>query len=136
MKEKLFMQEKIQRKLSNLDKALQRLQSAINQPMDEQKFMIEATMQCFEFCYELLWKTLKACLEKEGIQADTPRQVFQEAYQVKWLGDETTWLQMMKDRNTTSHVYDAKTASTIYANIKKYHDVMKEIFNKLKMLYE
>lgn len=119
--------QRIQQKCANLAKALQRLGAALETPMDSHKFIVEATIQCFEFCYELTWKILKVALEREGITANTPRTIFQEAYQTAWIHDEQLWLMMLDDRNLTSHVYNEKLAMEIYQRIKKYFFAMKAV---------
>ena len=74
---------------------------------------MDGTIQRFEFVIELFWKTLKRLLAAEGIQTGTPREAMQRAFEANWLGDETAWLQMLKDRNETSHVYDEASAKKI-----------------------
>lgn len=46
---------------------------------------------------------LKRLLLSEGIEAKTARETLKEAFQVGWLQNEYAWLQMLKDRNETSH---------------------------------
>ncbi len=36
------------------------------------------------------------------------------------LTNENGWLEILESRNITSHVYDERTAATIFDNIKKY----------------
>lgn len=98
----------------------------------KKKLVIDGTIQRFEFCYELCWKTLKVSLEQEGIETNTPKEAFQEAYRAKWLTDEKIWLEMIKDRTTTLHVYNEETAMGIYQHIKKKHyPTMKELYEKI-----
>lgn len=107
---------KIQQSLSNLENALMRLKEAlqdINNPL-----VIDASIQRFEFVIELFWKTLKRMLAEAGIQTATPREALQAAYRAGWLNNETAWLQMLKDRNETSHIYDQSKALEIYQHIK------------------
>jgi len=84
------------------------------------RLAIDGTIQRFEFVIELFWKTLRRLLAEEGIQTDTPREALQQAFQIRWLRDEAAWLQMLKDRNETSHVYDELAARRIYERIKRY----------------
>ena len=46
----------------------------------------------------------------EGIEAATPRETLRHAFRAGWLTDEAAWLQMLRDRNETSHLYDEETA--------------------------
>lgn len=111
---------KMAQKLSNFEKALKRFQIVLNTPLDANKIVIEASIQCFEFCYELTWKTLKTALEQDGLKVGTPRDVFKEAYAVRWISDEEIWLKMLDDRNLTSHTYNEKIALAIYEHLKNY----------------
>jgi nucleotidyltransferase substrate binding protein (TIGR01987 family) len=42
----------------------------------------------------------------------------QEAFRAGWLADEAAWLQMLRDRNETSHTYNEAVARRIYANVR------------------
>lgn len=122
---------KIKNKLANLKKALDSLGAVCSKPLDNEKIIIDATVQRFEFSYELFWKTLKVLLEKEGMEATTPKNILQEAYRFHWITDEKIWLMMLKDRNITSHVYNEKEAVAIYERIKTYYPEMKTVYEKL-----
>ena len=109
--------------------ALDRLKEAMDRNPETDSLVLDATIQRFEFCVELAWKTLKKLLEAEGEEARTPRQALQKAFAAKWIDDETTWIAMLKDRNLTSHTYRQKLALEIYSRIKVY-------FPELKLLYQ
>ncbi len=126
---------KIQQSLNNLENALARLKEGLEIKNPDQLY-IDGIIQRFEFSLELFWKTLKRLLESEGINSDTPKNTLKEAYQIGWIKDETAWLQMLNDRNLTSHVYDADTARRIYEDIKKYFPEMHKIFLELKLRFE
>lgn len=78
---------------------------------------------------------LKRLLLSEGIEAKTPRETLKEAYQVGWLQNEQAWLQMLKDRNETSHAYDEEMARRILQNIVGYYPEMKNTFQQLEQRY-
>jgi len=104
---------KIRQSLHNLEKALTRLKEALAEPIDNE-IVIDGTIQRFKFCIELFWKTLKRLLSFEGIETKTPRETLKQAYQIGWSNDETAWLEMLKDRNLTSHIYNEVMAGDIY----------------------
>lgn len=83
---------------------------------------MDATIQRFEFCVELFWKTLRRQLEYEGVESRSPREALKHAYQQRWLRAETVWLDMLDDRNRTSHLYDQQMAEEIYQHIITYYD--------------
>ena len=125
---------KIQQSMTNLEKALSRLNDALQIPNPDQLY-IDGTIQRFEFTLELFWKTLKRLLAVEGIETDTPKATLKEAFQIGWLHDESAWLQMLQDRNLTSHVYDETIANRIFQDIKKYFPEMQQVFKELKQRF-
>lgn len=111
--------EKIKLSLAKLRQAINRLKEALDEKKDN-LVIIDGTIQRFEFVFEQCWKTLQQALSIEGIEARTPREVIQKAYQAGWLQDESLWLKMLKDRNETSHTYDEDIARRIFSNIPGY----------------
>ena len=126
------MSEKLNQSLTSVERALKRLEIALVQNLDNE-LVVDGTIQRFEFCIELFWKMLKRALQEEGIETGTPREAIQKAYQVKWFDDEHLWLQMLHDRNQTSHIYDEEVAMEIYRRIPSYHSAMKMTFEMLKI---
>ncbi|ASN03891.1 nucleotidyltransferase substrate binding protein [Virgibacillus necropolis] len=126
---------KLRQSMENLQKAIRRLEDALNE--DEiNSLYIDGTIQRFEFTFELYWKTLKRLLEEEGIEPKTPRDTLKRAYAIGWLENEESWLQMLRDRNETSYVYDEEKAKRIYKHIAGYFPEMKATFNVLKEKYK
>jgi nucleotidyltransferase substrate binding protein (TIGR01987 family) len=117
--------------LINLGRALERLEEAIHEPK-RNKLVVDGTIQRFEFAIELFWKAFKRLLMEEGIETATPRESLQKAFQAGWFLDELLWIQMLRDRNESSHMYDQATAKHIYNRIKKYFPEMKQTYLLLK----
>jgi len=115
----------------DLGEALKRLKEALDAPLDEQRFAIDTSIHRFEFCIELFWKNFKNLVEREGKEALSPKQAISEAYALKWFDDEKIWLNMLKDRNVTSHTYKKVNADAIYQRIKQYYPEMKKIYDRL-----
>ena len=126
-------EEKIQQSVTNLGRALTRLEEALNEP-DTNSLVIDGTIQRFEFVIELFWKAFKRILSREGIQVSTPRESIKQAYQVGWIEDEEAWLEMLRDRNETSHVYDEATARRIYESIKRNFVALERVYGRLRVL--
>lgn len=114
------MNKKLEDTLSKLEAALTRLGEALAADSSNALF-VDGTIQRFEFVFELLWKTLKRALEVEGFKCATPRETLKTAFKAGWISDETLWMQMLDDRNLTSHTYDEPAAMEIYENIKSYY---------------
>jgi nucleotidyltransferase substrate binding protein (TIGR01987 family) len=122
---------RVEQSLRSLGSALERLREALAEP-ETSSLAVDGTIQRFEFVIELFWKSLKRALEEEGIETRTPRESLQRAYQAGWLGDETAWLQMLRDRNETSHIYDEGAARRIYGHIRQYFPEMERTFAFLR----
>lgn len=106
------------RALATMARAIERLREALAQPEDN-PLAIDGTIQRFEFAIELCWKALRRMLLREGIPTSTPREALTEAFRAGGLADEGAWLQMLRDRNQTSHTYDEATARRVYASIRE-----------------
>lgn len=118
-----------------LDNALSALEQMVNKPMEADRSNIDACIQRFEFSIELYWKLLKRILDSEGVEVQFPKEVLQEAYKGNLIDDETLWLQMLKDRNLSSHTYNQALADEIYERIQSYYPLMKETFKELSKDY-
>ena len=103
--------------LKKLIEAHKRLEEGIEQARDELEK--DGVIQRFEFTFELLWKALKIYLEHQGIIVKTPRDSFVEAFRIDLFDDEKIFLDMLEDRNSTSHIYDKETSKKIFNRIKK-----------------
>lgn len=113
-------------KLDTLGKALQRFHESLQYDV-AQPLVVDASIQRFEFCIELSWKTLKAALVLEGVTANTPRECLQQAYAAHWFDDEAAWLSMLKDRNLTSHTYKEDLALEIYHRLPGHYQAMQTL---------
>jgi nucleotidyltransferase substrate binding protein (TIGR01987 family) len=92
----------------------------------------DGVIQRFEFTFELLWKTIKIYLENQGIIVRSPRESFKEAFRLNLIKDEKLFLDMLKDRNDTTHIYDKETAEGIFNRIKSnYIPAIKQVLKKI-----
>ena len=67
----------------------------------------------FNLTFELAWKALRELLLLHGVQrAETgsPREIIKAGYEFHFLSDEETWLDMLKRRNQTTHIYNEAIA--------------------------
>ncbi|MGF7184799.1 nucleotidyltransferase substrate binding protein (TIGR01987 family) [Desulfitispora alkaliphila] len=120
--------EKLEGKLVNYSNALSRLHEALARDVSD-SIVLDAVIQRFEFTYELSWKLIKAYLAYSGIaDVKTPRGAFKEAFAVGLLRDGDVWIDMIEDRNRTSHTYDEAEARRIYEKVKnKYYPILSEL---------
>ena len=75
---------------------------------------------------------MKRLLAREGLDARTPRETLQGAYQAGWIADETAWLDMLRARNETSHAYDEALARAICERVRRYLPEMARAFEALR----
>lgn len=63
----------------------------------------------FGLTFELAWKTLQELMRAHGIEEaenGSPREILRAGFKYGFLNDESVWLQMLKDRNSATHIYD------------------------------
>lgn len=127
------MREELELSPKNFESAVERLVD-LRHKSGEPDVLRDATIQRFEFTYELCWKTLKFFLNEKGVLCSTPKECFQKALQNGLIAaeQEGLYLSMIQDRNLTSHVYREKTADEVYARVKKDHiSLLKSVAEKL-----
>ena len=125
------MSSEIKIVIEQLDKAIVSLEKAAQQSVDKERMIMDATIQRFEYTFELFWKSLRKKLsEDHGIEVFGPKPVLQNAYSSKLIDNEKMWLSMLDDRNLTSHVYKEELADEIYERIKRYAPFLRSEFNK------
>lgn len=109
----------LQFKYSNLQKAYQKLQEVSNIYDGQDDIVRDSLIQRFEFTYELCHKTLQAFLQDQGIVLERfyPREIFKIAYMNGLIKDEMLWIDLLKDRNLTSHIYNEQIAISIAQRI-------------------
>ena len=96
--------------------------------------MRDATIQRFEYTFEAMWKALKFyLLNIEGQVCNSPKQCLRAAGQVGILNAEETELalELVDDRNMTTHTYIEAVADKIFRKIPKYCIIMQKIYNKI-----
>lgn len=105
---------------SNYRKALQELESAIELSKERKLSKLEkqGLIQCFEYTHELSWKMLKDFLEDQGaIEIFGSKDTIREAIKLGILAEGDVWMQMIKSRNLTPHIYDEKKVDEIVTEI-------------------
>ena len=93
-------------RLIDLGNALERLNEAIE---DSKNYKLEtlkdSVVHRFEFSLELSLKALKNYLNTQGVlEATTPKQTIKEAFAKGIIENAEIWIDMLDDRNLTSHI--------------------------------
>jgi len=127
------MKKELEEALRKLEEAFRALKEGAAEA--ESQLEKDGVIQRFEFTFEVFWKAIKIFLEHKGVIVKVPRDTFQEAFRLDWLSDEELFLNMLEDRNRTSHIYGKKMAETILGRIKEdYVRGIETGLNKLKSL--
>ena len=126
----------IQLKKEQTERALASLQELIPQYLENKENIIlrDAMIQRFEYSTEAFWKYLKAYLSIEhNLSANSPREVIRTGLKAKLYSEEISkeLLQMLDDRNLTSHTYVEHLAESIAGRIPAYSKNMHAVLNQL-----
>jgi nucleotidyltransferase substrate binding protein (TIGR01987 family) len=124
-------EETLQESLASLGDALDRFGEALAIPNPDE-IVMDGTIQRFEFTFELFWKTLRRFLQREGTDTASPKNTFRHAYRRGLLDQEQLWLDMLKDRNLSSHVYNAEMAQEIFVRLPSHYHALRGCFERLK----
>ncbi len=84
------------------------------------EFVQSGVIDKFALQFELSWKLLKALLQYEGDPLGSTgslREVIKGAYRCYDFIDENVWLDMLHDRNTIEHTYDAEELSRVLRRV-------------------
>lgn len=122
-KDGVELMDKLHEKYNYFTAAVARLREALDDysknPLDSVR---DGTIQRFEFCTELAWKTMREYLLDQGYtEINSPKAVIKQAFAFGMIQDQQAWIDLLNDRNLTSHVYDEATAKLIFERIETRH---------------
>ena len=122
--------------LHNFQKALERFSEVVDRREEFYRegfgdIYLDLVVKRFEFTYEMSWKAIKRYLDFLGMSCLNPRNCFQEAFAQKLIGDEQVWLDMIEQRNLSSHIYDENEIKGILLKIADYKTVFARLFAAL-----
>jgi nucleotidyltransferase substrate binding protein (TIGR01987 family) len=127
------MRNRLEYSLNQFLNALDRLSEGAAEARDE--LDRDGVIRRFEFCFELLWKTLKIYLEDRGTEARSPKDSLKAAFGQGWIIEEDGFLDMLADRNKTSHIYSREESHKIYDRITRQHiPLIKALAQRLRTL--
>jgi len=126
-----------QQRLGNFQKAFAQLKKFMAKP-ELSELEDQGLIKAFEYTYELAWTTLKDFLEYRGqMEIYGSRDAFRKAFQLGLISNGELWMDMLKNRNRTSHTYNEETAREICQTVKNdYYPAFQsliETLNKLKL---
>ena len=129
------MKDELKYSIEKFNKALSRLNIGIKKAKDQ--LDNDGVIQRFGFTFELLWKTLRLFLLSEGIITKSPKEALKESFRFGLIKDEEIFLDMLDDRNQTSHIYREDVSKEIVRRIKKFYlSKLIELSNELSKASE
>lgn len=118
-------------RFSNYNKAFVQLTEFLDKP-ELNKFELQGLIQCFEYTFELGWKTMKDYLEQQGFDVKSPRNAIQTAFQADLISDGHSWLDALDKRNLMAHTYNEALAIEAEKLIRtKYYTFLKALIVRL-----
>lgn len=129
-KEGITIMELLSNKVQNFKKAVTRLSEGILElQANDSSVVRDGVIQRFEFTTELAWKATREYLIDQGfVDINSPKSVMKEAFSFGLISDDKIWIEILNDRNLTSHIYKEEIADEICNRIIKTH------FQELKAL--
>ena len=126
----------IQLKKKQTHRALTSLEELVSKYSANQTDVIlrDALIQRFEYSTEAFWKYLKAYLQTENnLSGNSPREVSRKGLTAKLYSEvmPQELLQMLDDRNLTSHTYVEELAESIAHRIPDYSKNMNALMAQL-----
>ena len=115
--------------IARLEQALATLDEVL--AMSFSVIVRDATIQRFEYCFELSWKLLKKVLKADGIEVNSPRQAVRKAFENGYIDDIDVWFEMLEDSNMTSHTYDPNIAEKVYESAKELPIEARKVLAKI-----
>jgi nucleotidyltransferase substrate binding protein (TIGR01987 family) len=125
--------ERWKERFKSYSQALSQLESALQQ----KRFSVlekDGVIKRFEFTFELAWKTLQDKLYDEGyLTTKGPKPVIKQAFNNAMITDGQAWMDMLTDRNNSTHLYDESAAASIFDRIQiSYFKLLQELKLKLE----
>lgn len=125
-------------RFQNFRKAFSQLSNAaaLAQQRELSDLEQQGLIQAFEFTHELAWNTLKDFLESRGrSNLFGSKDATREAFAAGLIENGDTWMQMIENRNETTHTYDEETADEIGdAILSRYVDQFEKFQRRFMQL--
>jgi nucleotidyltransferase substrate binding protein (TIGR01987 family) len=129
----MTIQELVKAK-NSLKISIELLEKAIadeSQNIELHKAIRDASIQRFEFCIELAWKTSMRIL---GLDTKAPNPAIRDMAQNRLIDDTKIWFDFLLARNKTSHTYDEDVAKAVYAQAAKVVPELEKLISKLQQI--
>ncbi|KKQ89609.1 MAG: Nucleotidyltransferase substrate binding protein, HI0074 family [Berkelbacteria bacterium GW2011_GWA2_38_9] len=103
--------------------------SRLNEALEAEKTSLnrDASIQRFEFTFEIVWKLLKSINEYKGTPCFSPRDCFRIGAQNGLIDDPTSWFEALTQRNNTVHAYNEQKAKEVYSHLPQFSQDTKKL---------
>jgi len=115
--------EKLVKSLETLKKAINHFNESKNKEID---FLSVA--KAFEVSVEYAWRELRAQVEDEGLEAQSPKAAIREAARLNIISEAEQWLDFINARNAGVHDYFGMTD-------QEYLDIAKEFCKEASKVF-
>lgn len=122
---------KLDAQYEDLQKASERLKEALILPSNS-TINQDASIQRFEFTFELAWKLMKTVLENEGISTVSPRNVIRESATINLIDEPQKWFEFLESRNLTVNTYKEEVAKKVYQSAKEFASYVDKLIKIIK----
>lgn len=120
-------------RINSFLRAYTTFQEVLEKPYETDSFFRDAAIQRFEYSVDAGWKALKEILqEKFGVEVASPITAFREAFAQNLISKNDRWIDMVKARNETSHIYNEQNAIKVVSFFKEYEALLGELATTLK----
>lgn len=134
--------ERLKNSIDVFGLCLERLTESLRTPPKDQR-ELAGIVKHFEMAFEQSYKCILELLLAMG-EEDTRRSVktvFRRAFEFGWIADEQEFTAMTRDRNATSHTYDAEFAANMVDRITNsylplFQDLQKTVVHECERLAE
>ena len=123
-------------RLTIFKNAIKRLEEVIEistqRPLNS--FENDSLIKRFEFTYEMAWKLMMSYEKENGItELMGSKDVVRRAFAMSLIDNGEAWLEMIDDRNKTSHLYDEEMAEDVIDDIlHTYYPLFLELQRKME----
>ena len=122
--------EKLISQLADLTKALERLKEAT--ALESTPIHQDASIQRFEFTFELSWKVIREIEKAEGVQTATPREAIRKAADIGLIDNPGDWLEFLEARNLSVHTYREDIAKQVYEKAVEFIQYVESLLENVK----
>lgn len=110
---------------------------ALMHDLELKKISRDSVIQRFEYTVELNWKLLFEFIKTKHLIEDlvpSPKSTLRAALKLKLLNEEETEkaIQMIDDRNLTSHTYKEEVANDLLSRIPDHIKLLKKIISEIE----